>query len=78
MESRLIWRPGYVDEDERRRFCEFCDGVPGVFAAQRRQGPGRPAVSRSAALFFGSQHYMAGLAGALWPLEQRLEALRPA
>jgi hypothetical protein len=41
----------------------------------RRQGTGRPEVSGSAALFYGSQHYLAGASGAVRPLELNLETV---
>ena len=44
-------------------------------AAARREGPRRPAVSGSVALFRGSQRDMAGVAGAVRQLEQHLETV---
>ena len=43
--------------------------------ASRRQGPRRPEVSRSPALFRGSQHHVAGSSGKVRALEQRLETI---
>ena len=43
--------------------------------AARRQGPRRPEVSRSPALFRGSQHHVAGSSGKVRALEQRLETV---
>ena len=63
MDCRLIWR------------VRDWSGAGGVRASlPRRQGPQRPAVSRSVALFLGSQHHLAGVAEALRQMEQCVEA----
>jgi len=41
----------------------------------RRQGAGGSQVSEGAAFFHGSQHHLASVAGGVWQLEQRLEAV---
>src|SRR5262245_40537148 len=50
-------------------------GIPGVMLASWREGPGRPEVSGGAAVFHGPHHHLAGTAGAIRQLEQRLEAV---
>jgi transposase len=51
------------------------DGFHGVPLEARRQGTQRSKVSRSVALLFSPQRHVAGSAGAVWTLEQRVEAL---
>jgi transposase len=53
---------GDVDEDGGCRLVGGAGGVPRLVAAPGRQGPKRPAVPRSAALFLGSQHHVADAA----------------
>ncbi len=68
---------GDVHEDDREGLGIGAGGVPGLTAAPWRQGARRPAVSGSDALFLGSQHLLAGAAGAVWQMEQCMETLRP-
>jgi transposase len=68
---------GDVDEDDGTRLGEGAGGFPCLAAAARSQGPGRPAFPGGAALFLGPQHQLAGAAGALRQMEQRVEAVRP-
>src|ERR1700676_3334805 len=65
----------HADADDGRRLGDCGGGLSGGALAPRGQGPGRPQVSASAALFRGSQHHLAGLAGGIWQLEQRVEAV---
>ncbi|WP_261516788.1 transposase [Chelativorans petroleitrophicus] len=68
---------GDVHEDDREGLDGGAGGVPGLTAVPWRQGSRRPAVSGSDALFLGSQHHLAGAAGAVRQMEQRMETLRP-
>jgi transposase len=65
----------HADADERGGLDDCAGGVRGVALAARRQGGRRPQVSRGAALLLCSQHHLAGAAGAVRALEQRLEAV---
>ena len=70
----------HVDEDDGTRLESCAGGFSQQPAPTGRQGPQRPAVSGSAALFLGSQYHLAGFAQTIWQLEQRLEtilALKP-
>ena len=64
-----------ADTVERGGMGTGAAGLPGLSLAPRRQGAGRPQVSGSGALFLGAQHHLAGAAGGVRQLEQRLEAL---
>ena len=66
-----------VDEDERGRLGKCTAGVPGVLAPPRAQGGGRPALSGGAAFLHGGERALAGAPQGVWPLEQRVDAVRP-
>lgn len=67
---------GNVHEDGESGLVSGAGGVSRLAAAPWRQGSGRPALSRSDALFLGPQHLLAGAAGAVRQMEQRVETLR--
>ena len=48
-------------------------GIRGISLTARRQGTERAEVSRSPAVFRGSQHHLAGAPGKVWALEPCLE-----
>jgi transposase len=78
MDCRLILEVGDVHEDDGNGLGGGAGGVPRGAATARGQGSGRPVVRGGSALFLGPQHHLAGAAGALRQMEQRVEALRPA
>src|SRR5712691_12158813 len=65
----------HADADDGCRLGDRGRGVSGGALASRGQGARRPQVSASATLFYGSQHHLASLAGGVWQLEQRVEAV---
>src|SRR3974390_3410195 len=70
-----FWRADHAHHHDGRGLDDCFEGIRGIALAPWRQGPGRPEVSRSPAVFRGSQHHLAGSAGKVWALEQRLEAV---
>src|SRR5260370_1634999 len=64
-----------ADADDGCRLGNRRRSFPGGALASRGQGARRPQVSASATLFYGSQHHLASLAGGVWQLEQRVEAV---
>lgn len=68
---------GDVHEDGGSGLVCGAYGVSRLPAAPWRQGSGRSALSRGAALFLGPQHLVAGVAGAVRQVEQRVETVRP-
>jgi len=70
-----FWRTDHVDHDDGRGLDDGFEGIRSIALAPWRQGAGRSEVSRSPAVFRGSQHHLAGSPGKVWALEQRLEAV---
>ena len=66
---------GHADEDDRRGLGDSVGGVRRCAVGARRTRPQRSEVPGSAALLHGPQHYVAGVAGRVRQLEQRLEAV---
>ena len=56
-----FWRTDLAHDHDGSGLDACFAGVCGLALAPRRQGPGRPEVSRSAALFCGSQHHLASV-----------------
>jgi hypothetical protein len=77
----VFGRTDHAHHHDRRGLDDCFEAIRGVAVAARRQGPRRPEVSRSPALFRVSQHHVAGSSGKVRALEQRLEtvlAIEPA
>src|SRR5271169_613310 len=70
-----FWRTDHADHHDGRGLDNCFEGIRGISLTARRQGTERPEVSRSSAVFRGSQHHLAGSPGKVWALEQRLEAV---
>jgi transposase len=70
-----FWRADHAHHHDGRGLDDCFEGIRGIALAPWRQGPRRPEVSRSLAVFRGSQHHLAGSPGNVWALEQRLEAV---
>ena len=68
----------HVDANERSGLGKHAGGIPGLPAAARTQGCGRPVVPGSDALLHGGERSLARAAGAVRPLELGMETLRPA
>lgn len=66
---------GHADEDDGSGLDDCACGVRGGALAARRQGAERPQVPRSGALFLRAQHHLAGAAGRIRQLEQRVETV---
>jgi len=70
-----FWRTDHAHGHDGRGLDDCIAGIRGIAVAARRQGPERPEVSRSPALFCGSQYHLAGSSGEIRALEQRVEAV---
>ena len=77
MRRRCFVGFGAVDADDGDGLEGDAGGIPVLPSAAGREGEGRPAVSGGAALFHGSQHHLAGIAGAVRTLEHGMAALSP-
>jgi transposase len=71
----VFGRTDHAHHHDGRGLDDCFEAIRGVAVAARRQGPRRPEVSRSPALFRGSQHHVAGSSGKVRALEQRLETV---
>ncbi len=66
-----------VDEDDEWRLGGCAGGFPALPSEAGCEGEGRPSVSGGAALLCGSQHHLAGAAGAVRALEYGMAAFSP-
>lgn len=71
----VFGRTDHTHHHDERGLDDCFEAIRGVAVAARRQGPRRPEVTRSPALFRGSQHPVAGSSGKVRALEQRLETV---
>ena len=70
-----LWRTNHADRHDRNGLGDRSARFRGCPVAARRQGPRRPQISRSPALFHGPQRHLARFPARVRQLEQRVEAL---
>jgi hypothetical protein len=70
-----LWRTDHAHHHDGRGLDDCFASIRSFAFTTGRQGAGRPNVSRSPALFRGSQHHLACASGPIRALEQRVEAV---